>query len=121
MSQLSKDPQQNYQSFIEDILKTGKVWGVRSDEGWVVCDSAEFEETDVMPFWSAEIDAKAQCSDEWAGNRAEAIELETFIDDWLTGMAEDGVLIGPNWTSEMDGLEIEPVDLARQLLEDSDS
>lgn len=117
MSQLSSDPQQNYLAFVEGIKATGEVWGVATPEGWVVCDSEEFEETDVIPFWSNEEDAKAQCADEWADNTAKSISLDVFVERWLTGMAEDGVLVGPNWSLEMDGLEIEPEALAEKLLE----
>ncbi|MEH6652376.1 MAG: DUF2750 domain-containing protein [Motiliproteus sp.] len=117
MSQLTADLKNNYRLFIEGIKGSGKVWGVSTGEGWVFCESEEFEDTDVMPFWSDEADAKAQCSGEWADNKAESIELEVFVENWLTGMAEDGVLIGPNFNAEMSGLEIEPEELADALLD----
>ncbi len=117
MSQLSNDVQKNYRLFIKGIKASGKVWGVATPEGWVVCDSETFEDTDVIPFWSDEADARAHCSDEWADNEPQSISLEDFIERWLTGMAEDGVLAGPNWTDELAGLEIEPEDLAKALLD----
>tara|TARA_R110001583_G_scaffold124337_2_gene275800 strand:- start:762 stop:1187 length:426 start_codon:yes stop_codon:yes gene_type:complete len=117
MSQLTNDPQQNYLAFVEGIKATGEVWGVTTPEGWVVCDSEEFEDSDVIPFWSDEADAKAQCADEWADNVAKSISLDLFVERWLTGMAEDGVLVGPNWNLDMEGLEIEPEALAEQLLD----
>lgn len=117
MSQLNADLQHNYRLFIEGIKGSGKVWGVTTPEGWVFCESEEFEDADVIPFWSDEADAKAQCSGEWADNTAKSIELELFIETWLTGMAEDGVLVGPNWNAEMAGLEVEPGDLAEELLD----
>lgn len=116
MSDLTADLQQNARLFVEEIKGSGKVWGVTTPEGWVFCDSEEFEDTDVIPFWSAEEDAKAQCSGEWAGNIAKAIELDVFVETWLTGMAEDGVLVGPNWNADMSGLEVEPGDMAEELL-----
>mgnify|MGYP001034159689 CR=1 FL=1 len=117
MSQLSKDIQQNYLGFIEGIKASGEVWGVTTPEGWVVCESEEFEDSDVIPFWSDEADAKAQCVDEWADNEVTSISLAVFVERWLTGMAEDGVLVGPNWNAEMEGLEVEPEAIAEQLLD----
>ncbi len=121
MSQLSNDFQQNYRIFVEEILASGKLWAVKSVDGWVFCESEEFEETDVIPFWSSQADALAQCRDEWAGNTVEAIELTAFTENWLSGMAEDGLLVGPNWNAEMEGLEIEPVDLAELLMDETQS
>ena len=34
---------------------------------------------------------------------------------WLTGMTEDGILVGPNWNDDLDGLEVEPDEVAQQL------
>jgi hypothetical protein len=40
------------------------------------------------------------------------------VEDWLAGMDEDGILVGPNWNAELDGLEIEPIEILKQLTED---
>lgn len=117
MSQLSDNLQQNYRLFIEGIKASGKVWGVATPEGLVICDSEEFEDTDVIPFWSDEADAKVQCTGEWEMYEPQVIDLDTFVERWLTGMAEDGVLAGPNWNSELAGLEIEPAEIAEQLID----
>ncbi|MCW8886226.1 MAG: DUF2750 domain-containing protein [Motiliproteus sp.] len=117
MTQLTQDLEQNYRIFIEDALDSGQVWALKSKDGWVFCESEEFEETDVIPVWSNESDAKAQCSDEWANNKVESIDLKSFVENWLTGMDEDGLLVGPNWNADMEGLEVEPGELAHELFE----
>lgn len=117
MSQLTNDPQKNYDMFIEDILATGKVWVLKSEDGWVLCKSEEYEDADVIPFWSNKAHAKAHCTDEWSNNTVESINVVDFVEKWLTGMAEDGFLVGPNWNAEMMGLEIEPGDLAEHIIE----
>lgn len=116
MTQLSADVEHNYRLFIEQIKASGKVWGVTTPDGWVVCDSEEYEDTDVMPFWSDQADAKAQCCGDWADNQPGSITLQEFAERWLPGMAEDGVLVGPNWNEALEGLEIEPEAMAEQLL-----
>ena len=53
-------------------------------------------------------------------NPVEMVELNPCmlkrIDTWLAGMSEDGVLVGTNWDAELEGLEVEPSDLAEELL-----
>jgi hypothetical protein len=121
MIKLSSDLNANYQRFIEHIQESGQVWGLQSDEGWVIVDSTEYEETEVMPFWSEEAYAKEHCVGEWEEFEPVAMDLSEFVEDWLVGMAEDGVLVGPNWNSELEGLEVEPEDIARLLSEEPDA
>ncbi len=118
MIQLTTDLQANYQRFVENIQESGQVWSLRSPDGWVIVDSAEYEDAEVMPFWSEEAYARQHCVGEWEHFEPAAISFEEFIDDWLAGMDEDGVLVGPNWNAELDGLEIEPVEILQRLTGD---
>jgi hypothetical protein len=115
MSKLTADLNANYQRFIEGILESGQVWGLQSEDGWVVVDSTEFEESEVMPFWSDEAFAKIHCVGEWEEFRPVAMDLEEFVEEWLAGMTEDGILVGPNWNEELEGLEVEPEEIAERL------
>jgi len=114
-SALGPDEEANYDLFIDEIRKTGKIWGLKSGDGWAVCPSLEFEQTDVFPFWSNQADAEVHCSDDWAIYTPAVIELEDFIENWLPGMHEDEVMAGPNWDADMSGLEVEPADIAERL------
>jgi len=69
----------------------------------------------VMPLWSQPEFAKAQCADEWQDYKVVPIALEELLDDWLPGMHDDVVLVGPNWNEEMDGSEVEPLDLLEDI------
>lgn len=53
MSNLTSDIQANLELFVADTKQTNLVWGLRNEEGWLSCDSTEFENSEVMPFWSA--------------------------------------------------------------------
>ena len=118
MTDLSSDSQANHERFVREVRASGLVWGLKSEQGWAVCESGEYEGTDVYPFWSDETDASRHCSDEWADYVPASLDLGLFIDTWLAGMSEDGVLVGTNWDKELSGLEVEPDDLARELLGD---
>jgi len=114
-SALTNDEEANYDLFIEQIQQTGQVWGLKADDGWAVCPSLEFEKTDVFPFWSSEADAKSHCSEDWDIYTPAALTLEDFVVNWLPGMHEDEVMVGPNWNSELSGVEVEPADVAERL------
>lgn len=113
--------QENHDRFVRDARESGVVWGLKSDQGWAVCESNEYEETDVYPFWSDEAEARSHCRDDWSDFTAESLPLDVFIDTWLVGMSEDGVLVGTNWDQELSGLEVEPDDLAQDLLGDAEA
>jgi Protein of unknown function (DUF2750) len=113
---LSDDLDENYERFLEEAMATGCVWGLENDEGWALCPANQNAELDVMPLWSQPEYAQAHVADEWASYRVVPIALEELLDDWLPGMHEDVLLVGPNWNSDLDGDEIEPLD----LLEDFD-
>lgn len=105
-----------YDQFIHDALATGCVWGLESDDGWAICPSSSNDEIDVMPLWSQPELAEVHCQQEWAKYRPVPISLEELLDEWLPGMHEDVVLVGIDWNQQLDGEEVEPLD----LLEDFD-
>jgi len=113
---LTHDFDENYALFIEDAFSTGCVWGLENSEGFALCASNDNDEIDVMPFWSQPEYAQAHCVEDWASYKPVAISLEELLDDWLPGMHEDVTLVGINWNAELEGPEIEPLD----LLEDMD-
>ncbi|BDM64641.1 hypothetical protein NFHSH190041_20930 [Shewanella sp. NFH-SH190041] len=104
-------------AFIENVKAGQTVWGLQDEtgEGWVVCDSAEYENTDVMPLWSTEALASAHCTDEWASYQAMPITLGEFLEYWVSDFNDDGVLVGIDWTGDEICLEMDPVMLAKEL------
>lgn len=116
MSNLTSDSQKNLELFVADTKKNQLVWGLRNEDGWLSCDSTEFENSEVMPFWSAKEDAQVHSIEEWAGFQATEIPLDIFVEDWLLTLSEDGVLVGSNWDAQLQGKEIEPAELAKMYL-----
>ncbi|WP_075188296.1 DUF2750 domain-containing protein [Teredinibacter haidensis] len=116
LEMLGEDFDENYDIFIEDALETGCVWGLEGSDGWALCSSLQNEELEVMPMWSQPEYAKWHCKEEWKDYKVVPISLEELLDEWLPGMHEDVLLVGVNWNTEMEGEEVEPLD----LLEDVD-
>jgi hypothetical protein len=121
MSQDSAAAEANYRRFLERVLESGEVWGLQSKEGWAFCDSNEYEETEVLVFWSDRASAQKHAQAEWSGHVPTRIDLADFVERWLPGMDADAVLVGPDWDAEGGGLEVEPADLADALNHQADS
>ncbi len=104
-----------YETFIEHAIATGCVWGLEGEEGWALCPSAYNDDVDVMPLWSDPDAAKALCSAEWAAYKPVPIAVEELLDEWLPGMHEDVLLVGIDWDCELEGEEVEPLDLLEDI------
>jgi hypothetical protein len=112
--------EENCRRFIERVKDSQQVWGLRSPSGgWAQCPSHEFEGKSVIVFWSDRAYAARHAKDDWFDYEPTLIDFDRFIDDWLYGMHQDGILAGPNWDSQLSGLEIPARELASQLTTNS--
>ncbi|GAB4092968.1 DUF2750 domain-containing protein [Flaviaesturariibacter terrae] len=110
--QLSED---QHRLFIAQTVEAGTVWALRSDEGFAVSPSNEYDDSEVIPFWSSADAARALATDEWAGYAAVEIPLAEFLETWMLGMQQEDLLVGTNWDAELAGTELEPIELAYVL------
>ncbi|MGC6480791.1 MAG: DUF2750 domain-containing protein [Porticoccaceae bacterium] len=116
MQPLSDNLQENYDRLIIESLEQGCIWGLRDEEdNWAMVESSVNSDIGVIPFWSNRDLAIALCHDDWAIYKPVAIAIEEFIDDWLTGMHEDVLLVGINWNTDLEGQELEPLDLLEEF------
>ncbi len=100
------------EAFVAAVSNSGQVWGLKGADGWALCDSIEFEDTAVFPFFSTEAAARALCTEAWAAYQPAALPLEDFLNEWLPGLHEDNAMLGIDWNNDMEGEEVEPADLA---------
>lgn len=107
------------QNFQQQIKDKQQVWGLldKESEDWVVMDSIEFEQRDVLLLWSSEALAQAQCIDEWQNYTAQAISLADWFEFWLEDLVQDDVLIGINWLGEESDMELELAQFSEALAE----
>ena len=116
MDPLSDDLQENLDRLVVECLENGCVWGLQDTDGnWSLVSSIDNDSIDVIPFWSAEDLAQALCTGDWDVYKPVAIELEEFLDDWLPGMHADVLMVGINWNTELEGQEMEPLDLLEEF------
>ncbi len=112
------DFRESYERFIFEANELEIVWNLQSDEGFAICESSQDEGVLVMPFWSIEKGAKDACSEDWSNYKPNPIRIDDFIDAWLHGLEEDNTLVGINWNRELEGVEIEPIVLIDDLLDE---
>jgi len=102
--------------FIKEICQEKKVYLLTSEEGFAISYSEEFEYEDgsnleVICFWSNTDLAEKAKNNQWKNNTIDAIELNTFLEEWLFGMIEEVSLVGINFDETSKGEEQSPLDV----------
>ncbi|MEJ8755505.1 DUF2750 domain-containing protein [Pontibacter sp. H259] len=108
----------NYRKFIQQVADTEQVWGLSQGDIWATSSSNEYEETEVILFWSTAEGATTCASDEWADYKPEALPVAEFLENWCVGMYDDGLLVGTDWTSELQGREVDPLVVALDVVQE---
>lgn len=118
MSEQNRNIENDYRQFVQKVVETETVWGLTKDDTWATSSSNEYEEVEVILFWSDEKGATACSEDEWDSYNAESITLVEFLENWCVGMYSDALLVGPNWNSDLTGKEVEPLNIALDIIEE---
>ncbi|WP_078410754.1 DUF2750 domain-containing protein [Priestia abyssalis] len=66
------------ENFIRRVSESKTVWGLKSKDGWCVCESNEYEDTEVILFWSDEAYARQCVVEEWSNYKPTSIDGEFF-------------------------------------------
>mgnify|MGYP000377077211 FL=1 len=95
--------------FFNEVQATQMLWALhdKDSDGWVVVDSANFENSETMPLWSTESMAQKSCSDEWASYQPVQISVSDWLEFWFEDLNEDGVIVGLDWQDDQDCEEME--------------
>ena len=109
-----------HQKFIERICASETVWGLRSKAGWAVSESNDFEDTELLPFWSDRAYAAACAKNEWSAYAPTSIPLAEFLENWCVGIYSDDGLIATNMDANMFGKEAEPLELILEVLKQAE-
>jgi hypothetical protein len=117
---LKVDGEKRASKFITEVLNTGMVYYLKSNEfgGAEDSESNDFTDKDgcpatVIPFWSKSFLPYAK---KWGGlSQLQELLLKDFVTLWLTGMNKDNVVVGLNWDQNGIGHECLPTDLLKKL------
>jgi hypothetical protein len=118
MADSDQAARERYLQFAERVTASGDAWRLKSDEGWANCESGLQPGATVMPFWSDPAVAARAARNEWAAYQPTPIPIDRFVGRWLTNMAAEGALVGPDWDPEvLSGYEVSADDVQRQILD----
>ncbi|WP_157964689.1 DUF2750 domain-containing protein [Algibacillus agarilyticus] len=102
--------------FCQQIVELDKVWTIQDEKG--IPTPLNSENIRSMPFWSELTSAESFIA-KMAGYEAfQVLEIarEAFVDKWISGIHQDGLCIGLNWSAESDNnIDIEPAELADKI------
>jgi hypothetical protein len=111
---------EGYRRFIGKILEMGEVWGV-GDEGMVSYPSQRGGDRHAVLFWSDRALAELARDQHFQEYGVRRIGLFDFLASWLPSMeGDDTVLIGINFTPDLNGFEVRPPDLHEAITDRMD-
>ena len=102
-----------YQHFVSRVTDWALVWGLKDSTGWVF--SADDQGNSCFPVWPHADYAAACATGNWAGNQPTSIEVHEFLERWLPGMMQDGVLVAVFPTATMQGVVVSPPQLVQAI------
>ncbi len=108
-----------YQLFLNEIFTHQEIWLLESQEGMACHPSFEDNQQMCILFWSNGILAEAERDGDFENLEARNLSLAEFMENWLPGMDDEGVVCGLNWQNEEGGMEILPADLLEDLMKQS--
>ena len=87
-----------YNHFISKVADWKEVWGVRTEEGWLLPITPEG--VAYFPLWPHPEYAERVASKNWPGNHAEELDYKFLMSEGLEQLSKDGVKIAvfPNLT-----------------------
>ncbi|XPF94215.1 DUF2750 domain-containing protein [Colwellia sp. RE-S-Sl-9] len=113
------DQQNIIKTFMTDVKVSQTLWALKEpeSENYVVLDSVNFENTEVMPLWSSAELAQNHCFEEWEDYQPTEISVAEWMEFWIEDLNEDNIIIGLNWPEEGDCVEVELAEFTQLLSE----
>lgn len=100
-----QNPEDRLAAFVGRVLRSETIWGLYGDT-WARDDRGDGAE--VLPFWP-DAELAALCvRGPWGTFAPRAIALDAFIDQWLPGMREDGIVAAISPSPRRPGDRVSP-------------
>ncbi len=107
-------------TFLATVKNEQVIWALqdKSEQEWVILDSTQFEQTEVMPVWSSKAAAAAHCEQEWQAYQPAAISVAEWLEYWVDDLKDDNIVIGVDWPIEdAELLELDLSEFSQNLAE----
>ncbi|GAB2996924.1 DUF2750 domain-containing protein [Psychrosphaera aestuarii] len=103
--------------FFEEVKATQMIWALhdKDSEGWVIVDSIQFEDTDVILLWSRESIAQKSCTEEWASYTPTQISVAEWLEFWVEDLSQDNIIVGLDWQDDGECPELELGEFSQRI------
>ncbi|MCI5143629.1 MAG: DUF2750 domain-containing protein [Candidatus Electrothrix sp. ATG1] len=115
-SVLSLPGAKRYSYFIKKVADWEEVWSLRNQDGWVLAAGPSGSE--IVPVWPHKRFAEACMIGEWKDCKPAVIELSTWMERWIPGMAKDNRQVAVFATPEDKSVVVQPVQLYAEISEE---
>jgi hypothetical protein len=102
-----------YEYFIKRASSHGALWGLHGDDGWVMAEDADG--VTHFPVWPHQRFAEACADGAWAGEPAQPIDIDEWVDAWIPQLIEEGFRVAVFQTPTDEGTGVSPERLKRDL------
>ena len=113
-----------YQQFITQVVQNQMVFTLQDeDESFAECPSESYsddlgEPDTIYCFWHCADAARACQQEEWANYTLTEIQLADFMYENLISMDTAHYLVGVSFDADLFGIEVEPIELLADLLDE---
>lgn len=117
---LALSSQDRYWYFVRKVADSQLVWGLQGEQNrWIICEP----QTGIVvyPLWPEKEYAEASKTGSWADTYVSNIPIDTFLTKWLPKMHENNEKVGVFWDLNGLGVDIDPLVLAADLLEECEN
>ena len=102
-----------YEYFVKRAASHGRLWGLRGEGGWVIAEDDEGDQH--FPVWPHQRFAQALATGRWSDAAPMAIDIDAWVDEWLSDLARDGIRVAVFQTPSDEGVGVSPQRLKRDL------
>ena len=98
-----------FEKFLADVKPTQLLWALKDPESddWVILDSINYEDSEVMPVWSSQENVENHRTDGWEGYVSASITVADWLEFWVEDLINDNVIVGIDWAGNDSDVEMD--------------
>jgi catechol 2,3-dioxygenase-like lactoylglutathione lyase family enzyme len=112
-SVLALPADRRYEFFVKRAASHGQLWGLRGGDGWVTAEDDEGDQH--FPVWPHPRFAQTLATGPWSDAAPMAIDIDEWVEEWLSELDGDGIRIAVFQTPADQGVSVPPARLQRDL------
>lgn len=106
-----------FEKFLTTVKPTQLLWALKdpTSDNWVILDSLNYEDSEVMPLWSTKSNADVHRTDGWEDYECASITIADWLEFWVEDLINDNVIIGIDWLGKETDLEMDLQDFTHGI------